>query len=157
MSHPDDFTLRARTKQDSSEIVSWVSDSHALYDFSGPRLQWPLTASQLNDMEQVKGLTAWVATQQTGDIFGHFDLTLVANEAHLGRVIIHPAMRGIGLASSLLRMALLQAQTLGAEAVRLNVISTNEPAIRTYSRAGFSVLTGASERQDVTVMIKRLS
>lgn len=157
MSFVDDVILRPRTDRDLSKIVSWVHDRRALYLFSGPRLQWPLTEAQLREMEQVEGLTAWVVARPTGEAIGHFDLTQVDDEARLGRVIIQPTMRGRGLARTLLRLALSQARVLGAERVRLNVISDNEPAISAYTRAGFSVIPHAAERPDVTVMVKKVS
>jgi RimJ/RimL family protein N-acetyltransferase len=156
MSLLDAAVVRARTKDDISEIVSWIPDSHALYLFSGSRLQWPLTESQLQEMERIEGLTPWVVARPTGEAVGHFDLTQIESEARLGRVIIQPTMRGLGLASTLLRLALSKAREQGAESVRLKVISNNEPAVRTYVRAGFFVATDASDRSDVTEMIKKL-
>ncbi|WP_448263620.1 GNAT family N-acetyltransferase [Microbacterium aurum] len=149
----DALNVRARSELDAHEVVGWVEDAQALYLFSGPRLKWPLTAEQLQDMLlTTERLTASVVVSRTGDLVAHFDLTIDGVMARLGRVIVKPELRGRGLASRIVDLAVTQAQRLGAEIVRLNVITTNEPAIRTYRRAGFDVLAGASSRADVTVM-----
>lgn len=152
----DSLVVRTRTKADTTEIVGWVEDPEALYNFSGSRLQWPLTAAQLRELERLEGLTAWVAVRPSGEVVGHFDLARVANEARLGRVIIKPSLRGMGLARAMASLILAQARALGFESVRLNVISANSPAVRSYLRAGFVVVPNASDRADVTVMVRQL-
>lgn len=148
----DALDVRARSEPDAYEVAGWVEDARALYLFSSPRLTWPLTAEQLQDMLATEGLTAWVVVSRTGDLVAHFDLTIDGALARLGRVIVRPELRGRGLASRIANLAVEQAQLLGAEAVRLNVVTTNEPAIRAYRRANFDVRPGASSRADVTVM-----
>ncbi len=148
----DVLNVRARSEADAREVVGWVEDAQALYLFSGPRLTWPLTVDQLQGMLAIEGLAASVVVSQTGEVVAHFDLTIDGALARLGRVIVKPELRGRGLASRMMDLAVSQAQRLGAEVVRLNVITTNEPACRVYRRAGFDVLPGASSRADVTVM-----
>jgi len=55
----------------------------------------------------------------------------------------------------LIDRALLQAGRQGATRVRLNVIRGNEPALRTYRRAGFREVS-PSPRVDVVPMEIRL-
>lgn len=150
------LSIRPRDERDVSEIVGWVDDEKALHLFSGPRLSWPLTVEQLQTMGTVEGLAASVVVSPAGDLVAHFDLTIDGTVARLGRVIVNPALRGRGLASAVVGLAVAEAQRLGAEVVRLNVIATNEPAISAYLRAGFDVVAGASSRTDVTVMERPL-
>lgn len=112
--------------------------------------------TKLQTMVAVEGLAASVVVSPAGDLVAHFDLTIDGTVARLGRVIVNPALRGRGLASAVVGLAVAEAQRLGAEVVRLNVITTNEPAIRAYLRAGFEVVAGASSRTDVTVMERPL-
>ncbi|MFV0535340.1 MAG: GNAT family N-acetyltransferase [Cumulibacter sp.] len=153
----DALDVRARSEPDAYEVAGWVEDAQALYLFSGPRLTWPLTAEHLQDMLSTEGLTAWVVVSRAGDLLAHFDLTIEGALARLGRVIVRPELRGRGLASRIVDLAVMQAQRLGAEVVRLNVIITNEPAIRAYRRASFDVLPGASSRADVIVMERQVT
>ena len=148
----DVLNVRARSEADAREVVGWVEHAQALYLFSGPRLTWPLTVEQLQGMLAIEGLAASVVVSRTGEVVAHFDLTIDGALARLGRVIVKPELRGRGLASRIVDLAVAQAQRLGAEVVQLNVITTNEPAIRAYRRAGFDALPGASSRANVTVM-----
>lgn len=150
------LSIRDRRERDVREIVSWVPDAAALHLFSGPRLVWPLTPEQLQNMAPVGGLTASVVVSPSGDLVGHFDLTIDESVARLGRVIVKPALRGRGLASAVLDLALAEARRLGADVIRLNVVSSNEPAIRAYRRAGFTAADAIPDRPDVTVMERQL-
>ena len=146
------LSIRLRDERDIQEIVGWVPDATALYLFTGPRLRWPLTASQLQGMLTIEGLTPSVAVTSSGELVGHFDLTVAGAVARLGRVIVNPALRGRGFGGVIVDFAVAEAQRLGADVLRLTVISTNEPAVRAYRRAGFTPVAGDSERRDVTVM-----
>lgn len=146
------LSIRVRNERDVDEIVGWVPDAAALYLFSGFRLTWPLTASQLQGMVAIEGLTPSVVVTSAGGLVGHFDLTVAGQVARLGRVIVNPALRGRGLAGVIVDLAVAEAQRFGAGVVRLTVISTNEPAVRAYRRAGFAPVEGDPERGDVTAM-----
>lgn len=69
----------------------------------------------------------------------HFDLTIDDDVAHLGRLLIDPQLRRNGLAHVVDGFAKRQAKTHGASEMRLNVITGNESAIRTYLRVGFTM------------------
>lgn len=148
--------VRARRERDVREIVGWVPDPAALRLFSGSRLAWPLSASQLQSMADIPGMAPSVVVTSSGRLVGHFDLTLDGPVARLGRVIVNPALRGRGLAIVVVRLALAEAERLGADVVRLNVVSTNEPALRAYRRAGFTTGERMPGRADVTTMEHRL-
>lgn len=144
--------VRRRTVADRATVVGWVPDAEALYLFTGPLLQWPLTVKQLADMEQTAGMSAWMLVDgETGSAMGHFDLIVKNHVARVGRIIIDPQGRGQGLAHTLVQLAIEQARQLGATELALNVIAGNEPAIRTYERAGFRSVPG-TERPDVLAM-----
>lgn len=146
------LSIRVRNERDVDEIVGWIPDAAALYLFSGSRLTWPLTASQLQGMVAIEGLTPLVVVTSSGELVGHFDLTVAGQVARLGRVIVNPALRGRGLAGVIVDLAVAEASRFGACVVRLTVISTNEPAVRAYCRAGFAPVAGDPERGDVAAM-----
>jgi ribosomal protein S18 acetylase RimI-like enzyme len=103
-------------------------------------------------MESTSGFSAWLLVEDgTHMPAGHFDLTIDGDIARIGRVIIDPTHRGHGLARTLVTLAVEQARSLGASELRLNVIAGNEPAIRTYLRAGFTELP-RPDRPDVRAM-----
>lgn len=152
----DILNSRRRTAADAAEVASWLPDADALYLFTGHRLTWPLTVEQLTDLESIEGLTAWVVDRADRTLVGHFDSVVAGDVARLGRVIVNPALRGQRFAGRVVDLALARARDLGASAVRLNVISHNSPAIKTYLRAGFE-LESTSEKPDMSVMSKRLA
>lgn len=150
------FRVLPRTTDDRRLVVGWVPDADALYLFTGPRLHWPLTESQLAEMEGRNGFTAWMLVDdETNTPVGHFDFTLQSGTARIGRIILAPQMRGRGLAHVLVDNAIQQARRLGASELTLNVIVGNEPAIRTYERAGF-VTIAESARPGVRGMSRLL-
>lgn len=149
--------LRRRDERDCETVVSWVDDATALYLFTGPRLCWPLNAGQLRQMEEIEGYSAWVLMDATtGTVVGHFDLTVDDHIARLGRVIVAPDRRGQGLSHVLIDNVIELAKRLDAWQLALSVIAGNEPAIRTYARAGFRP-TSSSDRPEVRTMTLHLS
>lgn len=139
--------LRRRTSQDIKEIVRWIPDEEALYLFTGSQLTWPLTVEQLSAMEGSRGFSAWVVESPEGRLVAHFDLR-VAEGARVGRIIVNPELRGQGWAAVVVGFAIDEARRQGVSRLGLNVIRGNEPAIRSYLRAGFSI-DAAAPRPDV--------
>lgn len=133
------FSLRRRRLADVDEIVTWVSDEIENYAFTGSRLSWPLKSDGLVRLE-AEGITPWVLVGpgDFDDPVGHFDLRHEDGALWLGRVIVRPALRGRGLSYVLVKQALEKARELGAGELRLNVAATNEAAIRTYLKSGFT-------------------
>lgn len=145
------LSVRRRTEVDLSTVVGWIPDAGALYFFTGPRLVWPLTIEQLAAMDADESLTAWMVLDERTQPVGHFDLTVVDRIARLGRVVIDPAQRGRGLGRELVGLTVQTARALGADELRLNVITDNHPAVRIYEGAGFRSLP-QSARPDVRSM-----
>ena len=148
-------SIRARNHEDCRAVVDWIPDADAFYLFTGPRLTWPLTPSQLNETAEAPGLSAWMLLDDDGKVVGHFDLRLNGKSARLGRVLIAPDDRGRGLAHDLVRHAGAKARELGATQLTLCVIKGNEPAIHTYVSAGF-VFEESGDRSDQQEMSLRL-
>jgi ribosomal-protein-alanine N-acetyltransferase len=60
--------------------------------------------------------------------------------AHLASIAVHPARRGRGIGTVLLREALVRARAAGARFVALEVDRANRGALRLYRREGFGVV-----------------
>ncbi len=147
-----EWILRPREDRDLEKIVGWIPDAEALRLFSGTRLSWPLTVRQLQDVTAEGALAPYGVVAASGELVGHFDLRREDSVAWLGRVIVDPALRGQGLGGGVVELAVEEAHRLGAHRIRLNVISSNVPALRTYRRAGFLAQPPDDARTDVTVM-----
>lgn len=146
------YRIRTRTHSDCEAVVSWVPDADALYLFTGRRLSWPLTTEKLIALEEPRR-SAWMLVDDAGSPVGHVDLTVNGTTVKISRVLIDPEQRGLGLGHVLIQLAVQQAKALGATDLLLNVITGNEPAIRTYVRAGFTE-RHQSRDPDMTVMTR---
>lgn len=97
--------------------------------FTTPR---PWSAAEIADLA---GLPYnFLIAQGAGFVMGQ----AIAGEAELLTIAVDPAARGQGQGGLLLQAFLDRARTLGAERAFLEVAADNGPAIRLYSRAGFS-------------------
>lgn len=150
---------RPRTESDLDRVVDWIRDAEDLFLFSGNRLRWPLSADQLRTLTETHGLTAFAVVSSSSELVAHFDLAVDLDEriARLGRVIVDPALRGRGLARLVVELAIEQAGRAGADRILLGVIATHEPAVRAYSRAGFTPLPAGSRSDGIIVMQRELS
>lgn len=149
----DDLSIRPRSEGDLAEIVGWVADAEELFQFAGPRAQWPLTTAQLRAMADAPNLEPSVVVDASGGLVAHFDLTVDGKAARLGKVIVKPELRGHGVAGSAMKLALARARERGAGTVRLYVGGGNEAAIAAYQRAGFSILSGIPGHEHGRVVI----
>lgn len=79
--------------------------------------------------------------------------SIEAGVVHLMAMWVHPEVRGSGAADKLVAAVVAWAGAEGAQRVRLEVMQSNQPARRCYSRHGFR-LTGHEEFRDRDGQIK---
>lgn len=135
--------LRQFTQKDYETLLSWVPTVEALFLFSGTNEPWPLTEDDLAQRALHPEIFAWTAVTAADphrDI-GHIEIIRTTpTSGRFARVLIEPESRGKGLARELINAGLDSARTLGLDRIDLNVVVGNEPALRTYRRAGFRML-----------------
>ena len=102
------------------------------------------TLEQARDFWLSEGSSAFVAAVD-GTICGAYLLkpnqpglgSHVANAAYM----VEPAARGLGLGEAMGRHSLAEAKARGFLAMQFNiVVSTNEPAVRLWSKLGFAIV-----------------
>ncbi|MBI1882202.1 MAG: ribosomal protein S18-alanine N-acetyltransferase [Chloroflexi bacterium] len=76
-------------------------------------------------------------TLQHTTIIGLSGFWLVAGEAHINTIAVHPNWRGLGLGEWLLLTLLDEGQALGAEVATLEVRPSNHMALALYHKYGF--------------------
>lgn len=97
--------------------------------FTSPR---PWSAGEIADLA---GLPYnFLIAQGAGFVMGQ----AIAGEAELLTIAVDPCARGQGQGGLLLQAFLDRARALAAERAFLEVAAGNEPAIRLYTRAGFT-------------------
>jgi [ribosomal protein S18]-alanine N-acetyltransferase len=132
-------SLRAALPPDYEAIAAWVTDAAACKRWAGSRVAFPFAASELPALLAVAGAASYVLTNGNHAPCGfgqHWPHR--SGAAHLGRIIVSPALRGNGYGREL--VAALKARALqvsGASTVSLNVYRDNVVALNLYKSLGF--------------------
>jgi ribosomal-protein-alanine N-acetyltransferase len=79
-----------------------------------------------------------VVAEQAGRVVGYFCRWLVADEAHILDIAVHPDHRSRGIGKILLKEILAEARGGGACSASLEVRVSNLPALALYHSLGFS-------------------
>lgn len=120
--HPQAFAADyERTKADSAEV--WVQ---LIIENAADNRGVICVASADDRLVGMAGLVRgrWPKTRHSGTIWG---------------VYVQAAWRGLRVGEALLEQCIAWAQIQGVAIVKLGVVTTNMPAIRCYTRCGFSV------------------
>lgn len=130
---------------DFDAIKDWITDerTHALW--SAKHAPYPLEKNAfdkfLADMYEKHGDCPFVATTDDGKVVGFIccGVNFESNEAMLAFVMIDPAQRSKGCGKEMIELASEYCfEILKADAVQLNVFTSNERARRCYESAGFT-------------------
>ena len=142
--------LQPFTEIDCDRLIRWVPDRRFLLQWAGPEYKWPLDTKQL--------LKTYAKTKihpsshymfiayDTGieQSIGHIELMNVNIEkksAHIGRVLIDPAIRGKGYGSQLMNKICEYAFiNLKLSTLTLSVFDFNQSAIVCYQKIGFKII-----------------
>ena len=136
--------LRPFEPADDADLISWLRTPEELHLFTGPRLEFPLTAQQLDEIRADAATSPFTATDD-GAAVGHIELVSTGEGvARIARVLVDPARQGRGLGELLLRAVLDEARERGIRTLTLRVIPTNARAIALYEKLGFA-FTGEEE------------
>ena len=140
--------LQKFSGSDIDQLVSWIPDARFLLQMAGPKYNFPLDKTQL---EETLALTsgdkpsflmfkAVIASTQIA--IGHLQLMNVNYERKsciIGRVLIGDLkQRGKGFGESLVRLAVEYSfERIGMDEITLNVYDFNKSAINCYKKIGF--------------------
>ena len=100
--------------------------------------------------------------QTDGPIVAYAFWRLVADEMHILKVAVTPALRGRGIASWLLERCFDLCVEHGARSAHLEVRPSNRPAVELYRKLGFEVVGKrpkyyADTKEDALLMMKALA
>lgn len=150
--------LRAATPDDLAQVLGWLPDAHALKLWGGAALSYP--PSPATTWQEIHGerCPGHALIDDAGHLLGYGQVLEVneARPAHLARIIVNPACRGVGLGRVLIER--LIATTLAERTpshFSLTVYLENHVARRLYARLGF--VDGAIDaKQGFASMEKRV-
>lgn len=83
-------------------------------------------------------ISRYYVLEEGGEPAGMFGCWVLPGEVHLVTICIEPGRQRRGLGELLVRVAMRLAGRYEADALRLEVRASNEPALRLYERLGFS-------------------
>jgi ribosomal-protein-alanine N-acetyltransferase len=131
--------LRPPDAADYAALASWVPDAETCIRWAGPKLKFPFDPQQLPHLLAEPGAHSFVLSRGPAEALGFCQFWVrEAGVAHLARIILAPAARGQGLASTLCQLLIDQAaQTAGAHVFTLRVYRDNHPALAVYEGLGF--------------------
>ena len=126
------FLLRNAT---SADDAAWMALHRAAYrhleDFS------ELTSSDLHAERLNPGFALVVAEHQDQVVGYCHSLELEEHQGLINSLVVSPEVKRRGLGSALLRSAIDSMAERNIDEVILNVLASNEPAIRLYENSGF--------------------
>jgi len=79
----------------------------------------------------------YLVLEEDGRVLGYCGMWVMADEAHVTNLAVHPEARGGGLGKLLLRASMEKAVALGATAMTLEVRESNRAAQQLYAGFGF--------------------
>ena len=126
---------------DFGKIKNWIEDERTHAMWCAGRFSYPLERDNFEEtLVSMTGDTPFVAITEDGKEAGFFCLAYdsITKEAMLKFIVVNPELRGKGIAGQMLDSAVKYAfNSIGAEAVHLNVFTGNIRAKKCYLKAGF--------------------
>lgn len=143
------FALRAPRSSDYTALVSWVPDATASARWAGASLGFPLSATDLPARLEAGTRPSYFLSDDSGAPLGFAQHWQRPDGAvHLGRIIVSPHKRGLGLGARLVTLLIAQAVSVSkASAVTLRVYRDNTVAHGLYRKLGFKPVEAESDTE----------
>ncbi len=154
--HSPASTLRLRPfiPSDADQIVTWIADEYAHYQWSSDRFDhYPITGDDIR--KQYEGNVATgrffpMTVYDLDGLVGHLIMRFTDEEGQnlrFGFVILAPSKRGKGIGKQMLKLAQEYAfRMLKASVITLGVFVNNPAAYHCYRAAGFTEIPDQSAR-----------
>jgi len=126
------------TPQHVKQIMLWFDSEQSLKQWSGPNFQYPFTFDSFQRDLKLNELSSYVLIDSASNCvaFGQFYQRLDC--LHLGRLVVNPEFRGLGLAKTLIQNLINKGrEQLNLNKVSLFVLKDNVIALKTYQSLGF--------------------
>ena len=121
-----------------AELRSWFQNKSELDKWAGPNFRYPHNEQSFGEDLNHQQLASYCLVNEHQELlaFGQYYQRL--GHCHLGRLVVNPKYRGLGLAKTLIK-ALAQKGTkqLGLNSLSLFVLADNRPALSVYQKLGF--------------------
>lgn len=138
-----DCTLRPAVPEDLNVIISWIENPEMLKRWGGALLTFPPDAQKTWKEIQTTSKDTYSLIDQDGNVIGFAQTSIKEpGSVHLGRIIVSPTLRGLGLGRRLVKQLIqLVLSKNEVERITLNVYRDNLPAYSLYKSLGFAVVS----------------
>lgn len=128
----------APTLGDITQLSQWFQSSEELTLWGGPNLSFPIELDKFINEIGIETIDSFCLTANNEMLaFGQFYLRL--GRCHLGRIIVNPHQRGLGLSAPLIKFLIeTGCEKLGVKQASLFVYASNTIALKTYHNLGFN-------------------
>ena len=133
--------LRQPFPTDYPILASWIGDARQCLRWAGSRIPYPFAVQDLPQLLVVPlpGATSWSLAGEGGELLGFGQLwEREPGCAHLGRIIVAPAVRGRGVGRILCAQLIAKAAECGYGRFSLRVYRDNASAVHLYQALGFA-------------------
>jgi len=159
MRAPIHFSARPSSFDDAQMVCSWFPTREDAVLWSGSLTPNPLTCTWLAKELAASEPRHFIFVMEGSEAVGIFGVAShkIEGRAHLFRIGLAPQHRGKGLSRYLVDAAISTAtESHTLKRLTLNVFSSNQPAQRTYERAGFSIYESVATDCDQTGQLFRM-
>lgn len=135
------ISLQKFTKEHFQELISWIKSEEELMLFAGPKLTFPLTEIQLNEILENEAMTMFrVVSSETNTGIGHCQICLKEDTFLLCRVLVaNETDRNKGYGKHIIQqMVDYGFSNFDRQIAELNVFDFNQQAIECYKQVGFT-------------------
>jgi RimJ/RimL family protein N-acetyltransferase len=138
------------TKEDFTQLISWINTEDLLMNWSGSMFSFPLTEASLNwyledvnDIEKSEAFLYKAIEVATGKVVGHISLGGISKKnkaARISRVFVADDCKGKGYGTAMVKQILkIGFKDLQLHRIALGVYSNNIAAIKCYQKAGMQI------------------
>ncbi|MFZ6751810.1 GNAT family N-acetyltransferase [Undibacterium sp. Dicai25W] len=152
------MTLQPARDIDFEQISDWIKDQQACTRWSGLKECFPFVNKDLPSLLQKPGAVSLVLSNEQDKPLGFAQYwPRDEQRTHLGRIIVNPDQRGLGIGKILCEQLITAAsEATGTPIISLRVYRDNHTAYQLYQRLGFEVREDDSS-PEVLAMEKRLA
>jgi ribosomal protein S18 acetylase RimI-like enzyme len=132
------MNLKEPIDQNFTEVMTWFKSEQESSDWSGPSFRFPYTLKTFKADLKLDTLKTYCLIDDKNTIYAFGQYYLRIGKCHLGRLVVNPKSRGMGIVSVLMNTLIEKGESdLNVTKSSLFVLDHNSSAIRAYEKFGF--------------------
>jgi len=120
------------------KLMQWFSSESELRSWAGPNFTYPYNEHSFAQDLKIDSLTSFSLISNEGDLYGFGQCYQRLKRCHLGRLVVSPEHRGIGISTILIDLlSAFGMQEFEVHECSLFVYPDNSLAVKAYLKYGF--------------------